>query len=58
VCETTVVQDAWERGQPLSVHAWIYSLRDGLITDLHLDVDAAAEMRVAHARAVARLAER
>jgi carbonic anhydrase len=58
VCETTVVQDAWERGQPLSVHAWIYSLRDGLITDLCFDVDAAAEMTPAHERALARLADR
>ena len=58
VCETTVVQDAWERGQPLSVHAWIYRLRDGLITDLCFDVDAAAEMTPAHERALARLADR
>ncbi len=34
VCETTVVQDAWARGQLLTVHAWIYGLRDGLLRDL------------------------
>jgi carbonic anhydrase len=34
VSETTIVQDAWERGQPLSVHAWIYGLGDGLLRDL------------------------
>jgi carbonic anhydrase len=34
VCQTTVVQDAWGRGQPLSVHGWIYDLRDGLLRDL------------------------
>ena len=34
VCETTVVQDAWARGQVLSVHAWIYGLRDGQLSDL------------------------
>ncbi len=34
VCQTTVVQSAWERGQELSVHAWIYSIADGLIRDL------------------------
>ena len=34
VCETTVVQDAWDRGQPLSIHAWIYGLRDGQLKDL------------------------
>ena len=38
VCSCTVVQDAWERGQPLSVHGWIYGLKDGLIR--HLDFSA------------------
>jgi carbonic anhydrase len=33
VCETTVVQDAWRRGQALAVHAWIYALEDGLLRD-------------------------
>jgi len=40
VCETTIVQDAWERGQALTVHAWIYRLDDGLIRDLEFDVDS------------------
>jgi carbonic anhydrase len=34
VCETTVVQDAWDRGQSLAVHAWIYGLSDGRLRDL------------------------
>ena len=34
VCRTTIVQDAWRRGRPLAVHAWVYSLRDGLLRDL------------------------
>ena len=33
VCHTTIVQDAWRRGQPLTVHGWIYALRDGLLRD-------------------------
>jgi len=36
VCRTTVVQEAWERGQELSVHGWIYALEDGLLRDLGL----------------------
>ncbi len=38
VCRTTVVQDAWERGQELSVHGWVYALEDGLLRDLGLCV--------------------
>jgi carbonic anhydrase len=33
VCHTTIVQDAWRRGQSVTVHGWIYSLADGLIRD-------------------------
>jgi carbonic anhydrase len=44
VCETTVVQDAWDRGQELSVHAWIYELRDGRLFDLEFTVGAAGEV--------------
>ncbi len=50
VCRTTVVQTAWERGQELAVHGWIYALEDGLLRDLGLCItcpedtaDAAAE---------------
>jgi carbonic anhydrase len=38
ICHTHVVQDAWQRGQPLTVHGWIYGLKDGLIRDLGLTV--------------------
>jgi carbonic anhydrase len=34
VSRTTVLQDAWRRGYPVAVHAWIYRLRDGLVRDL------------------------
>lgn len=40
VCETTVVQDAWARGQPLAVHAWIYGLKDGRLRDLGFEVSS------------------
>ncbi|MDR0528147.1 MAG: carbonate dehydratase [Zoogloeaceae bacterium] len=39
VCQTYVAQDAWQRGQALTVHAWIYSLRDGVAHDLVMTVD-------------------
>lgn len=38
VARTTVVQDAWRRGQPLELHGWIYGLKDGLITDLGFQI--------------------
>jgi len=38
VCHTTVVQDAWQRGQQLHVHGWIYSIEDGLLRDLDATV--------------------
>jgi len=38
VCQTTIARDAWERGQALSVHGWIYGLQDGLLRDLHATV--------------------
>lgn len=40
VCYTTIVQGAWQRGQPLSVHGWIYGLKDGRLRDLDLTIDA------------------
>ncbi len=38
VCQTTVVQDAWERGQALSVHGWVYGLTTACVRDLGLDI--------------------
>ncbi|KFB67588.1 carbonate dehydratase [Candidatus Accumulibacter vicinus] len=38
VCQTFVIQDAWQRGQPVTVHGWIYGLRDGLMRDLGFTV--------------------
>lgn len=56
VCQTTVVQDAWMRGQALSVHGWVYSLVDGRVRELEMDVAAAAELQPAYQRALSRLA--
>ncbi len=39
VCHTTVVQEAWTRGQPITVHGWIYELKDGLMGDLGISID-------------------
>ncbi|ATJ87452.1 carbonate dehydratase [Ralstonia solanacearum] len=44
VCLTTVVQDAWERGQPLTVHGWIYGVKDGLLRNLGMAVNSNEEL--------------
>ncbi len=44
VCQTSIVCDAWERGQSLSVHGWIYGLKDGLIRDLGLSSSKASDV--------------
>jgi len=43
VSRTTIVQAAWERGQELAVHGWIYGLQDGLLRDLGVSVANAAD---------------
>jgi len=53
VCQTTVVQDAWERGQELAVHGWVYGLQDGLLQDLHMTVSRLDDAGVAYESALA-----
>jgi carbonic anhydrase len=55
VCRTTIAHDAWRRGQPLAVHAWIYRLTDGLLQDLGFSVSAAGDPAEELARAIERL---
>ena len=52
VCLTTVVQEAWRRGQELSVHGWVYGLSDGHIHDLQASCGGADLMEEAFRRAV------
>jgi carbonic anhydrase len=54
-CHTTMVMDAWERGQKLSVHAWCYSLDDGHMQDLQMHVDSREGLRPAYEKALDRL---
>jgi carbonic anhydrase len=53
VAQTTIVQNAWERGQALTVHGWIYGLQDGLLRDLHLSIEGYAELAEHYQQALA-----
>jgi carbonic anhydrase len=55
VSQTTVVRDAWERGQELTVHGWVYGLKDGLVRDLGTSVASASESSGAYQAALAAL---
>ena len=44
VCHTGIVQAAWQRGQELNVHGWIYSITDGLLKDLGMTFDAPGQV--------------
>jgi carbonic anhydrase len=57
VCQTTLVDDAWSRGQPLSVHGWVYSLLDGRVRQLGMDIASRDELPAAYADAIARCAQ-
>ena len=57
VCQTSIVRDAWQRGQELTVHGWIYGLHDGLIRDLGLAVSSWKEVERAYRKAVASLSK-
>jgi carbonic anhydrase len=55
VCRSSILEDAWSRGQRVAVHGWIYDIHDGLLRDLDTMVSAKAETAVAYERALARL---
>jgi carbonic anhydrase len=52
VCETSIVQDAWTRQQPLAVHGWIYAIRDGLLRDLGMCATGPDDLAACYAAAV------
>ena len=56
VCQTTIARDAWDRGQDLTVHGWIYGLQDGLLRDLSTSVTAGDEPLFIYHAAVSALA--
>lgn len=43
VCQNNIVQEAWRRGQPLTVHGFVYDIRDGLLRDMGLHIASDSE---------------
>jgi carbonic anhydrase len=58
VCRTTVVEDAWLRGQEVVVHGWVYGLHNGLLEDLSLTVTSHDEIEPAYTRALGAVTQR
>ncbi len=44
VAQSTVLQDAWARGQNVTLHGWVYGLSDGLLHDLHMTITGASDL--------------
>ena len=55
VARTTIVRDAWQRGQALTVHGWIYGLTDGRLSDLGISIEALDGIDAAHSAALGKL---
>jgi len=53
VTQTTIVRDAWERGQSLAVHGWIYGVKDGLLRDLRVTATKLTEAEPSYQAAIA-----
>ena len=55
VCHASMVRDAWERGQELTIHGWIYGLQDGLLRDLDVTVTDFAQTVPVYEKAISTL---
>mgnify|MGYP000441008546 FL=1 len=58
VAQSTVMQDAWARGQKVTLHGWCYSLKNGLITNLEMTLPGSGGMYDVHRQAVEKVASR
>jgi carbonic anhydrase len=52
VCQNSIVQDAWKRGQDLTVHGFVYDLRDGIMRDMGIPISSAAVSEYARQQSV------
>lgn len=54
VCQTTIIQDAWERGQEVAIHGWVYGIQDGLLSELGMTISSPAMLGPHLERSLAR----
>lgn len=52
VAQTTVLKDAWARGQNVTLHGWVYGLHDGLLQDLHMTVSGTDDLDALYRQAL------
>lgn len=52
VAQSTVLQDAWARGQDVTLHGWVYAVQDGLLQDLHITVTGSTDLDALYREAV------
>jgi carbonic anhydrase len=55
VCQTTIVRDAWDGGQELAVHGWVYGLKDGMLRDLNTTILDGSEPATVYQAAITAL---
>lgn len=58
LCSTTVVQDAWLRGQELTIHGWVYGVHNGLLHDLNLSVESLDQLEGEYQKALSLISSR
>ncbi|CAE6881150.1 MULTISPECIES: carbonate dehydratase [Paraburkholderia] len=58
VCQTTVIRDAWERGQLLTVHGWVYALHNGVIHSIGFDISNAEMLESNYSASLSRILAR
>ncbi|MDP3785704.1 MAG: carbonate dehydratase [Undibacterium sp.] len=54
VCQTTIIQDAWDRGQEVAIHGWVYGIQDGLLSELGMTINSSDELAPHLERSLAR----
>lgn len=52
LCRTKVIREAWQRGQPVRVHGWIYGIHDGLLQEVIPEVDRTVDVETVYQAAL------